>query len=115
MFLCAYDGKLHDNEDIEKETIFTPAADYANTSKDYKCVTCSQCWGLINIKYQLDNENRFIVPLNEKLKLFRISSYNIDNLIEKEKQVDNNKKLITDILKVMKTNEKKNIKKGNKC
>lgn len=115
MFLCAMDGKLYDDETLQKETVFTLGFDYGNSSKDYKCITCSQCWGLINIKYKLNIDDKFIIPLEEKLKLYKISSYTIDNTVDKDKPVDNNKTLITDILKVMKSNEKKGCKKGKKC
>jgi hypothetical protein len=116
MFLCAYDGKLYDNTEIQKETIFILGCDYGNSStKDYKCGTCTQCWGLINIKYKLNKDGKFIIPIDDKIKLYRISSYNVDNTVDIEKPVDSNKKLVTDILKVMKSNEKKVCKKSKKC
>ena len=108
------DGKLHNYDSLHRETIFTLGFDYGNSSKDYKCITCSQRWGLVNMKYKLDKDDKFIVPLEEKIKLYKISSYTIDNTTDKDKPIDNNKTLITDILKVMKSNEKKVCKKGKK-
>ena len=112
MFLCAMDGKLYDNDTLSKNVVFTLDKDYGNTSKDYKFIKCSSCWGLINIKYKLTDDNKFIVPLEKKIKLYKISSYNIDNITDKDKIKDNNKTLINDIIKVMKSNEKKIAKKS---
>jgi hypothetical protein len=111
MFLCNYDGKLYNDNDISKKVILTLAYDYGNTDKDQEGEVCCQCWGLLNMKYKVNENHKFVIPIGEKVKLYKISSHHFDNKGTKHKTEDDNKKLITDILKKMKSSEKKNCKK----
>jgi hypothetical protein len=98
MSLCQIDGSIY-NDTVLHNIILK------NKSKEMECKCCSQCWGIMNIKYQLGKENNiFIVPDDDVVKVFKISSVNFEFKPEKNKPES---KIITDVLKLMKDSKRK--------
>lgn len=99
MFLCQLDGKIYSDENIHHDIVLK------NNSKELECKCCSQCWGLFNTKYHLgDKNNVFKIPIDEVIKVYKISHTNFEFKAEKNKPES---KVLTDILKTMKNIEKK--------
>ena len=99
MFLCQLDGKIYSDENIHHDIVLK------NVTKELECKCCSQCWGLFNTKYHLgDKNNIFKIPVDEVIKVYKISHTNFEFKAEKDKPES---KIITDILKTMKNIEKK--------
>jgi hypothetical protein len=108
MFLCSIDGKLY-NDDAVSHSIILKYDIIADKPKEVDIKMCSLCYGLINYKYKLDIDGKYLIPKNDKIKIYKISCNNFDYK-SKELDKDDNKCLLTDILKVMKKGEKKKIK-----
>jgi hypothetical protein len=109
MFLCQYDGKIHDNT-LKPHNITFKQLNLQNISKEVDIDVCYNCYGIINTKYKVNNDNSFIVEPKDKIKIYKISSSNFENKDYKDEE-PTKKKVITEILSVMKTNIRKNSKK----
>jgi hypothetical protein len=115
MFLCAICVKLYDDEAISLKVLLKQK-DYDNdTEKELSVDSCCLCFGLLNTKYVVGNNNSFNIPQKSKLKLYKISTYNFENknAEKKDKKIDDKPvaKKITDILKKVENDEKKKRKK----
>lgn len=101
MALCQLDGKIYVDPILHKIVL-------KNNNKELECECCSHCWGLFNIKYQLGrNNNTFIIPEDQVIKVYKISSNNFEYKPQKDKPES---RIITDILKTMKDINKKKSK-----
>ena len=109
MFLCQYDGKIH-NDEIKPITIVFKQQNLQNISKDIELEVCNNCYGIVNSKHFAELNNVFIVHPKDKVKIYKITYSIFENKDVKldEKNLED-KKLTSSILSVM----KKNIKKQN--
>jgi hypothetical protein len=111
MFLCALDGKLYSDDVIIHNIVLKQSDKYNNNPKTLECKVCSLCYGLLNTKCKLDTHGEFIIVPDTKTKIYKISSSTFENkFIEPEKDKPPSK-IITDILKIMKADEKAKSKK----
>jgi hypothetical protein len=110
MFLCQYDGKLHDNT-VKSHKIVLKQSNLQNISKDIELEVCYNCYGIINCKHFAELGNVFLVQPKDKIKIYKITSSIFENKDLKEKN-DNNQKNILDVLSIMKKSIKKNNKKS---
>ena len=109
MFLCQYDGELHDNT-LKPHNITFKQLNLQNISKEVNIEVCYNCYGLINTKYTAGTNNTFTVEPKDKIKIYKISSSVFENKDLKDDE-KSDKKVITEILSKMKTNIRKNSKK----
>jgi hypothetical protein len=113
MFLCQYDGKLH-NDEIKSMKVVLKQQNLQNISKDVEIEVCYNCYGIINSKHFAELNNTFIVHPKDKVKIFKITSSNFENKdVKIEDKNLEDKKLVSSILSVMKKNIKKNNDKSN--
>ena len=104
MFLCSIDGKIY-SDDAVSHSIILKYDIIADKPKEIDLKMCSLCFGLSNTKYKLDNDGKYIVPITEKIKVFKISS-NTFNYKSKELEKDDNKCMIDVIIKSLKKSKK---------
>jgi hypothetical protein len=116
MFLCALCGKLYDNEAISLKVLLKQKDYNDDSEKELSVESCCLCYGLLNTKYVVGNNNSFNITPKSKLKLYKISSYNFENKnAEKKAKIIADKpvaKKITEILKKVENDEKKKSKKS---
>ena len=112
MFLCALDGKLYSDDTVYQNIVLKQYDKYDKNPKTIEAQSCCLCYGLLNTKYKLDTDNSFIVPPENKTKIYKISCKTFDNKIKNETNENEPKRLITEILTKMKANERCN--KSNK-
>ena len=110
MFLCNLDGKLYSDENIFKEIQLITGQEGLLTKKEKDVQVCLNCYGLMNMNYSLDDKGRFKIPIDDKIKVYRISCSNFGSKHDNEDK-DENHKLVTNILKTMKKSEKVKCKK----
>ena len=95
MFLCQLDGKLYNGE-IPPHYIVLK-----NDIKELECQCCSQCWALLNTKYELgDNNSMFKIPKEEVITIHKLTK----SKFEFKDSSNPESKTIIDILKTMKNN-----------
>ena len=109
MFLCQYDGELHDNT-LKPHNITFSQLNLQNIPKEVSIEVCYNCYGLVNTKYTADKNNTFVIEPKDKIKIYKISSSVFENKDIKDDE-KSEKKVITEILSKMKTNIRKNSKK----
>jgi len=118
MFLCALDGKIYDDKSIYMEVILRQKDKDGDTFRELPCKACCLCYGLLSGKYEIKDGNKLIVPPENKVKVFKISSTNFENknTEKKNKKLADKpqKKLITEILKRVDTDIIKKEKKSKK-
>jgi hypothetical protein len=110
MFLCQYDGKLHDNK-VKSHTIILKQMNLQNISKDIEIEVCHNCYGIVNCRHFAELGNVFLVQPKDKIKIYKITSSIFENKDLKDKN-DQAEKNILDILSVMKKSIRKNSKKS---
>jgi len=106
MFLCSLCGKLFDDNNISRKVIFRQ--DLLNNPKEVEAEACVGCFNLSNYKYRLDSENKFLLPRDEKIKIYKISCSSFESK-EKKKDDNEDKKVIDGMIKTLKQNTKKKI------
>ena len=109
MFLCQLDGKLHD--ETKSQQVIITQKNLQNISKELTLEICYNCFGLCNIKYKLDKDNKYMIEPKDKVQIYKITSSHFENKDIKDKE-KSEKKVITDILSIMKKNINKNTKKS---
>jgi hypothetical protein len=110
MFLCQYDGELHDNT-LKPHNITFKQLNLQNIPKEISIEVCYNCYGIVNSKYIAGDNNSFIIEPKDKIKIYKISSSTFENKDVKDDE-KSEKKAITDILTKMKSNIRKNSKKS---
>lgn len=108
MFLCSIDGKIY-SDDAVSHSIILKYDIISGDNKEIDIKICCLCYGLMNCKYKLNNDGKYIVPITEKIKIYKISS-NTFNYKSKELTVDDNKCLIDTVIKTLKQSKKKSKK-----
>ena len=103
MFLCSLDGKLYNDEAIYQE--INLIQDIFKEPKEMSCKVCCICYSLINTKYKQNHENKYLIPKDDKIKVYKISSNNFG--YKEKKELDESSK---DLIKIL-DNCKKDIKK----
>ena len=111
MYLCNLCGKLYPDENVSKKIVLVSGQEGIHSVKEKDLEVCLNCYGLTNMNYKLDEKARFVIPPNDKIKVYKISSGRFGAVDDNEDK-DDNKKLVTNILKEIKFCEKKNCKKN---
>jgi hypothetical protein len=110
MFLCALEGVYKSNDFVCKKIVLTQYNKHRLNPRCLECEVCAPCFGLINIKYKLTDDDKYLVPYGEKIKIYEVKSRYFENrnadLIDEKKDLDNPKKLITQLMKKMRNEEK---------